>query len=132
MLFPFHHVLANRDLEGRLNLRRGPGKFNHASALADVVNAKSVRGEPSGDGLDISVSRAKPTTEFFGREPLVIVGRRFVLLFLEQLREGGVALGTVLEDKQHAFQRKIRRSGAAIKFAACERIGISREANSAT
>ena len=57
----------------------------------------------------------------------MIVGRRLVLLLVEQARERGVLLGTALQDQQHPIQRQGCRSRAAIKARKRQRVSIATE-----
>jgi hypothetical protein len=79
------HVIVNGRVEGSFDLSGGPVERNPIAAAGNLVDGEALRGEPGGKSGDIGLSDAEAVGEFFGSEPLVIVGRAGVLLLDKQL-----------------------------------------------
>ena len=62
------------------------------------------------------IGRAELFAELCRSEPLVIARRRLILLIVEQTPEGGLLLGTALQNQQHSFHRKAGRRRAEVEF----------------
>src|ERR1700685_251032 len=81
--------VMNLSLESAADLADVAVEFNAGAAGIDGDVGEAARSEPVGDGRDIGIGGTKLRAELLGREPLVIVGRRLVLLLREGLLEGG-------------------------------------------
>ena len=81
--------------------------------------------QPRGNRLQVGIGGPKLLAVLLGREPLVIVGRRLVLLIVEQLAERSLLVRAVLQHQQHPRHGQTRRSCAQIVFRPRQRMRIA-------
>src|ERR1700757_4487702 len=124
MLLSIHDVAVNRGVKSILHLAGRPGKLQNSAPFGGP-DLKPMRLQPSGDGAEVIVGRAKLPSELFRREPSVIVGRTLVLLIVEQAGERRLLPRAALQDKQHTLQGQARWSCSQIKFRAGQRMRVS-------
>ena len=74
VLFAIHQIFVNLRVQGFFHLRFDSGELNDRFPVGHAVHLQSVPLQPSGDGLNVLIGRAKLRTEFVGREPLVVIG----------------------------------------------------------
>ncbi len=84
-----------------LHLANISREFDARAAGAHLDIGEAARGEPVGDSLDVGIGGTELFAELIGRQPLVIVGRAFVLLLIEQLAERGFLFVAALESERH-------------------------------
>ncbi len=63
------------------------------------------------------------------RDPLVVVGRSFALLVVEQLEQCRLFIGTALQKKQHSMQSLGVANGAPVEFGTRKRMYVPCERN---
>ena len=105
----------NWGMKRLLHLAGGAGELDQSASFGRA-NLKAVRLKPRRDGLNVGIGRAELFAELCRSEPLVIVRRRLILLIVEQTPEGGLLLGTALQNQQHSFHRKAGRRRAEVEF----------------
>src|SRR5208282_1253571 len=87
VLFAIDRVLVDRSVKRLLHLAGRSGKFDRGSAFRESCDLKAARPQPRRDLLHVAVSGAEPRAELLGSKPLVVVGRRLVLLAVEKRAE---------------------------------------------
>jgi hypothetical protein len=81
------------------------------------------------DRLNIGVRGSKLLAKLSWRKPLVVVGRSFALLVVEQLEQCRLLFRTTLEKKQHSMQSLGVANGAPVEFGTCKRMYVPCERN---
>jgi hypothetical protein len=125
MRFAVDDVFVDRGVKGLLHHGGSAGEFDHGSAFAHLCYLEAVRLQPGSHGLNVGVSGAELLAELLGCEPLVVVRRRFVLLFVKQTQEGGVLFRAALQNQQHPLHGLRRWSRAPVVTRKSERMGIA-------
>ena len=103
------------------------GKLDHISAGANLDFGKSVSGQPLSDSLNIGISGAKLLAELVRSQPSVVIGRRFVLLFFEELLKGNLLFRAALHEQKHSLQRLRVGNGALVELRASEGVHVPRQ-----
>src|SRR5260370_14372642 len=79
----------------------------------------------------MAVRGSKGSCEALGCEPLMVGGGTGVLLLIDELLEGGLLLGAVLEHEEHAVERRCVGQSALVEFRACQRVRVASESGAA-
>jgi hypothetical protein len=90
--------------EGSMDHPGGPTEFDAGAGSVDLNAGESVAGEPGGYGREIAVGGAEGCAKTLRGKPLVVSGRGFVLLLINELLEGGLLLGATLEEEDDAAE----------------------------
>ena len=85
MIFALHRVSVNLSVKGLAYESRGSVELNDRLARRDVVHRESLSLKPGRHRLYVGVGGAELRAELRRGEPLVVIGRRFVLLLVDQL-----------------------------------------------
>ena len=75
-----------------------------------------MRLQPCSDRLDVGVGGAELLAVLGGSEPLVIAGRGFVLLVVQQLAQGRLLLGAALQYQEHALHGECGRRRTEVEL----------------
>ncbi len=88
---------------------------NHESAAAGGgVYSQTLRLEPTHDAHDLCRKGAEAIGEFFGRQPLTVIERGWILLIAQQVVEGVALRGAAAERQRHVTQHSIAAYRPAI------------------
>jgi hypothetical protein len=82
-----HEITMHLRAEGALNLLGRPAEGNPIPGTRHLLYVESMRGEPGRDHVAIAGVEPEAIAKLLGREPPMIIGRRAVLLFVEQSLE---------------------------------------------
>src|SRR5581483_2151953 len=102
VLFSTDQVFVNCSVKCLFYLRFTAGKLDDSTSVGNTIDLEAVQLEPVRNYLHVLVGGAELLAEFIGSEPLVIGGRVFVLLVVEQSAKCVLLLGAAFEDQQHA------------------------------
>ncbi len=83
-----------------------------------------MRLKPRSHGFNVRIRSSKLLPELLRRQPLVILGRRFVLLLVQEVFERGFLLRAACQDQLHPRHRQIGRSSAGVELGPGERMSI--------
>ncbi len=115
----------NLGAEGAAHLSRVAGKFDHRAARRCAGDLEAVRLQPRRHGLYVGIGRAELLTELLRRQPLMIIGRRFALLLVEQRAQRRFLSGRALQQQKHPANGLAVGYGALIEPRPRERMGIA-------
>ena len=79
--------------------------------------------------MNVGIGGAELLAELIGRKPLVIVGRGFVLLLIEELVESGFLFVAALEDDGDVRGELRTGNSAAIELGAREAMDVAAESD---
>jgi len=113
-LFGARVVEAHRGRERALDFRGGAAEADARAAVRDRIDVETLRAKPRADRVDVVLAGAEALADLARREPAVIVGRRRILLILQQLLERLLARIGALQRDRERCQRKIGRNGAGV------------------
>ena len=118
-------------MEGLTDLACRTREVDHNAAGVDLVDAKAMRLEPAGDGVDIVLRDSESLSKFLGGQPVVEIGRFLVVLLVDQFVKLPFLLGRALEKEQNVIDIEIVGDSAAIILgssppgACCDRVAPS-------
>ena len=90
MQFAVDRVAMERGVKCHSDLGCSAAECEPVSAAGDVIDSEALRFQPVADFRQVGGAEAELIGVLFGREPAAVVGGRRVLLFGEQLLQGGL------------------------------------------
>ena len=112
-------------VQGLAHQPRRAGKLDDRAARCHTTHLKALRREPIGHGLNVRIGGAELLPKLLRGEPLVIVGRGFDLLLIQQLPQRGFLLRRALQYEQHPFHGQAIGRGALVNIPGAPADGYS-------
>ena len=123
--FAIHEVAMNLGAERGLNLRDRPLEEDLIAAVGHSGHRETLRLQPCSDFLDVASTHSETVGELSRRQPLVIVRRRTLLLFLKQFVERSLLGCRRLEHQRHAAHGLGAVHAAKVKVPAGQPVHIA-------
>jgi len=100
--------------EGVADLGGGGTDVDDHSVFVGLIDGEAARGEPALDGVEILLVDAVAGGELFGREPVMVVGRRGIVHRVDVFAEVGFGLGVAPEEDEDVIEAEVVGNGAAV------------------
>jgi hypothetical protein len=101
---PIHDVVVNLSMEGLFRHIRGSTEPDRGAALRHRIHSETLRLEPRGNLVEVVLAHAKLCSELRSSEPLMVAGRRRILLRRQQSIQGRLLRGRPVEAYGHTLQ----------------------------
>src|SRR5580692_11661311 len=129
MLLAVDPITMYFGMEGLFHLTRRTAEFNAAASGRDAIHRKTLRVQPAGHGIEISLGDSQLLAELSRREPLVITLRSRVLLGRQQALDRGFLAGAAGKVKHHTSHGQAGVSPPDIASSVGQRVGGSWKAD---
>jgi len=116
--------LMHLGVEGLTQLARRTREVDQNSAEVDLVDAKAMRLEPVGDGVNIFLRHSKPLPKFSRGQPMVEIRRLPVVELVDQFVERLFLLGRALQQEEHVIDVEAVRDRPPIVLGVCLRARV--------
>src|SRR5579872_1750019 len=106
--------IVNFGAEGVADLRGGGADIDDHSVFIGLVDGETARGEPSLDDLEILFVDAVAGGELFWSEPMMVIGRRWIVHRVDVFAEVGLGLGIALQEDEDVIEAEVVGDWAAV------------------
>ena len=111
ILLALHNVTVDLRVERLCHLGRSAAEFHKTPSSGDRIHAKTMIPQPGGDGLDVLRGWTKLLAELPWGKPMVIAGRRRVLLRSQKRLKGLLLRRAPAEEQHHPLHCQIAIRG---------------------